>query len=213
MGLSRVRTLGAVAVAGAGLLAGSWWLARDKTALPGWEESLTVAINGWPDSLRWPLWPVMQSGNVWMAAVLPLAIGSRHRRWSAVAAAALGPLLAWGSAKVVKEVSGRGRPADLIAGIDVREAGVHGFGFVSGHAAVAFASAVVVSAYLPARWRVLPLGVAAATAVSRVYFGAHLPLDVVGGAGLGLVCGAAALLLLGEPRASASRSQPSGTPG
>jgi undecaprenyl-diphosphatase len=41
---------------------------------------------------------------------------------------------------------------------------------------------------------------ASLTGLSRIYYGAHLPLDVVGGAGLGIACGALALLATGEPR-------------
>jgi undecaprenyl-diphosphatase len=65
---------------------------------------------------------------------------------------------------------------------------------------VAFASATVLAAYLPARWRSVPFAVATVTAVARVYVGAHLPLDVIGGAGLGLLCGALGLWAFGEPR-------------
>lgn len=184
---------------GGGLLAGSWWVARQVTSLPGWEGSLTLDVNRWPDWLVTPIWPVMQMGNVWMVAVLPVGVYLWQRRWRAAAAAAVAPLAAWAFAKGVKELAARGRPADYLDSVAVREAGVHGYGFVSGHAAVAFASATVVSVYLPARWRVVPFAVAGVTGIARVYVGAHLPLDVIGGAGLGVACGALALWLFGEP--------------
>ena len=34
---------------------------------PGWEVDLFGAVNDLPDWLRWPIWPVMQLGNFWMA--------------------------------------------------------------------------------------------------------------------------------------------------
>jgi membrane-associated phospholipid phosphatase len=34
-------------------------------------------------------------------------------------------------------------------------------------------------------------------ALTRVYYGAHLPLDVIGGAGLGVVCGVVAYAACG----------------
>ncbi len=177
----------------------SWWAARDTAAIPSWEATLTTQLNGWPGWFIWPLWPVMQAGSAWMVAAMPVALGLWQRRWAAVGAAALGLLAAWGLARVAKEVAGRGRPTDFLDGIQVREAGLHGYGFPSGHAAVAFAAAVIICAYLPARWRAFPLAVAVVTAISRVYVGAHLPLDVVGGAGLGFLCGAVALRLFQEP--------------
>ena len=34
---------------------------------------------------------------------------------------------------------------------------------------------------------------------ARLYFGAHLPLDVVGGLGVGITCGAIVSVLVGTP--------------
>jgi glycosyltransferase 2 family protein len=70
---------------------------------------------------------------------------------------------------------------------------------VSGHAAVAVALATIVSPYLSRRWRRVAWTVAFLTCASRVYVGAHLPLDVVGGAALGYAAGALVHLLLGAP--------------
>ena len=92
----------------------------------------------------------------------------------------------------MKKVIERGRPADLLGDVEVRESGIHGQGYVSGHAAVAFAAATVVASLLPGRWRWAPFAVASGVAPTRVYYGAHLPLDVVGGAGLGVVSGVTA---------------------
>ena len=64
-----------------------------------------------------------------------------------------------------------------------------GVGYVSGHAAVAFALATVLAPSLPRAWRPVAFAVASAVALARLYSGAHLPLDAVGGAGLGVLSG------------------------
>ena len=70
---------------------------------------------------------------------------------------------------------------------------------MSGHAAVAVALAVVAFPYLGRRARWAVGGLAVFVCVARVYVGAHLPLDVVGGAALGLVVGAVVRLVSGRP--------------
>ena len=97
-------------------------------------------------------------------------------------------LVAWWSAKGIKAMVTRARPGALLSRVNLREhAG--GLGYVSGHTAVAFALATVVAPSVPARWRPVAYGLASVVALARVYAGAHLPLDVVGGAGLGILTG------------------------
>ena len=70
-------------------------------------------------------------------------------------------------------------------------------GFPSGHVAVAAALTVVVTPYLRGRWRLLPLIVAVIVCLGRMYVGAHVPLDLIGGAALGISAGCAANLIVG----------------
>lgn len=103
------------------------------------------------------------------------------------------------SERAVKLVVERERPAISTPGAIARGVSVRGFAFVSGHAVLTTALAGVVSPYLPGRWRIVPWAVVALVCVARVYLGAHNPLDVVGGAGLGLAIAGGVNLALGVP--------------
>ena len=100
---------------------------------------------------------------------------------------------------MVKHFVLRGRPSELLDEVVVRGAAPHGLGFVSGHIAVVTALALVAWPWLP-RWGRWAAGAAvAAVFLTRIYVGAHLPLDMVGGAALGVAVGALVRLALGVP--------------
>lgn len=67
--------------------------------------------------------------------------------------------------------------------------------FPSSHAAMSFAAACALTALYPRLWP-LYFGVALVMSWSRVYVGVHYPSDVLAGTGLGLVTGAAAIMLI-----------------
>jgi glycosyltransferase 2 family protein len=178
------------AAAGIGLLGLSWLILVDRTeSVPRWEADVFKAFNDLPDGFRWPVWPIMQLGNFWMVVVSGLGVYAATRRVRPALAASTAVVAAWAAAKVVKKAAQRGRPADLLEHVNLREAGLHGKGYVSGHTAIAFAVATVVAPLLPPRWRPLPFVLASFVGLIRLYYGAHLPLGVVGGAGLGILCG------------------------
>jgi len=164
-----------------------------------WEAKIFRAVNGLPDSWYPPAWAVMQMGAL---GAVPAAAAAA---WLAGDGELAGRLLAagagtWGLAKLVKQVVRRPRPADLLPGIRGRGRDPTGLGYLSGHAGVAAAlGAAALPRFGPAG-RGLILGAAAAVGLTRVYVGAHLPLDVAGGAALGLVLDAAAGLVLASAR-------------
>jgi undecaprenyl-diphosphatase len=81
----------------------------------------------------------------------------------------------------------------------------HGGSFPSGHAATSFACATMLALIAP-RYAAAFFVLAAAIAWSRVYNGVHYPLDVVGGAALGVfVAIALRWLLKGLPRSRRAR--------
>jgi undecaprenyl-diphosphatase len=94
------------------------------------------------------------------------------------------------SCAVLKPLVGRLRPCAALPASEVRllVGASKAFSFPSAHAANSFAMASVVSWGVP-RASVFAFAAAAIVAYSRVYVGLHYPLDVVGGAVLGLLIG------------------------
>jgi membrane-associated phospholipid phosphatase len=85
----------------------------------------------------------------------------------------------------------------------------HDHSFPSGHAATSFACATVLAAAWPKR-RAVFYALAVLIAFSRLYNGVHFPLDVLGGAVLGVAI-AAGVRALRQPAARLRRS-PRGSP-
>jgi glycosyltransferase 2 family protein len=162
------------------------------------ETDLFRLANDLPDALFPAFWVVMQAGNVLAVGVAAAVVAATRRFWLAANLAITG-IGVWLAARWIKDLVGRGRPADLLADVHLRGSHDGGLGFVSGHAAVAVAIATLIVPYLGRRARWIAVVVAALVCVSRLYVGAHLPLDVVGGAALGWAAGSLIHLLLGAP--------------
>jgi undecaprenyl-diphosphatase len=125
------------------------------------------------------------------------------RRLNVLLLVAAADLVASLSANGIKEAVDRPRPMFRPL---VSEPGTSSF--PSGHAATSFACAAVLAWTVPKL--ALPAFVlAAAVAYSRVYLGVHYPLDVIGGAALGLFV-ATALLLLARVLRRSRAARPAG---
>ncbi len=174
--------------AGAALLAGSYVEAR-RGAVPDYEDRLFRAVNGASDSLRVPVRAVMQAGTFATAPAVAAVSFLAGRRQLAVKLL-VGGTLAWFGAKAIKPLGGRGRPAGVLDDVTLREEIEGDLGWISGHTAVASTLALILADDLPRWTRPLLAGVVATTAFGRMYVGAHLPHDTVGGAGLGMMISA-----------------------
>ena len=163
------------------------------------EASIFRAINDLPQGLHTVVWPFMQYGTfitIPTLAVIALLF-HRFRLALAIALAGVGVYLV---ALVVKGVVDRGRPAALLTAVEERELfGADSLGYPSGHAAVAAALTVVVAAHLSVRWLIAALALGAVVLFGRMYVGAHLPLDIIGGAALGAIAGSVVNLVV-RPR-------------
>jgi membrane-associated phospholipid phosphatase len=143
------------------------------------------AVNDLPDALFPPAWAVMQLGNVGAApgaALVALAVGERRlaRRLFVCGTAS------WALSKVVKRGIRRPRPAALLPDTRRRGPDAAGLGYLSGHAAVVMAMGIAALPRLRVPGRRAVLLAVPVVGACRMYVGAHLPLDVVGGVALGL---------------------------
>jgi membrane-associated phospholipid phosphatase len=154
------------------------------------ERAVFARVNGLPDTLAAPAWLVMQAGTI---GAVPVAAGlaAASGRQAVAGRLLVAGTSAWLLAKAVKRGYGRPRPDQLLPTACCRGAAAAGTGYVSGHAAVATALAAVAAPELPPRARLGAAAGALLVGVARMYVGAHLPLDVVGGAALGLAVGSA----------------------
>jgi undecaprenyl-diphosphatase len=171
----------------------------DRHRVTGAEAGVFRVLNGTGVLPFAVIWPVMQLGNLLAVPAAALAAAAL-RRWRLAAGLLLAGAGVYLLAKVVKGIVVRGRPDGLLADVVVRGAAAQGRGFISGHAAVVTALLVVAWPWLGRRGRILATVAAVAVCLARVHVGAHLPLDVLGGAALGLAVAGAVRLVLGHPR-------------
>jgi undecaprenyl-diphosphatase len=126
---------------------------------------------------NWGLvWIVLAALAVWLwkkPVVLPLVL--------------IADLLGQGLSSLGKVVTDRPRPPLRNPAPAPLVADPHTPSFPSGHATTSFACAATLARFAPRRVAVLLYLLAALIAYSRVYVGVHYPLDVIGGAVLGLL--------------------------
>ena len=160
--------------------------ARRSDRVGRYEAAAFRAVNGLPGRLYPPAWAVMQLGT------LGAAPAAASAAWLAGDRELAGRLLAggtstWALSKVFKQMVRRpGRPT-LLPGTHVRGREAAGLGYLSGHAGVAVALAAAAFPHLGKAGRALALSAAPVVGLTRIYVGAHLPLDVAGGAALGFI--------------------------
>lgn len=134
-------------------------------------------------------------GSSWSLYVLGLLATFQPSLIAAAGRTATAAGIATILSQLLKRSLGRARPDRAIVGFEALSGNPDRFSFPSGHTAAAFAVAVAFAG--------APFGLGAALflfalsiAISRVYLGAHYPLDVAAGATVGTVAGIAARFLL-----------------
>jgi membrane-associated phospholipid phosphatase len=190
---------------GAAVVLGGCSVVIDGNSIAAFEESAFRVANDASGAIYPVLWPVMQFGTFISVPLVAIGALAMKRIRLAIEASAAG-VSTYFLAKVVKDLFPRDRPGAFLEDVHLRGIGTGGRGYPSGHAAVASSLAFVLWAYLPRRWRWVPVGVAGVVCFGRMFVGGHLPLDVVGGAALGIVCGAVATFVGGAPDRNEARS-------
>jgi undecaprenyl-diphosphatase len=187
-----------VAAATTEVARGAAYLAR----VLGWDESLLLAARRFHGPWQTRVARLLtRAGDAssWTAAgaaLLGAGLATRSRKTIHVglrlgAAATLGAV----AAQALKRSLTRKRPTHAIQGFTALAENPDAFSFPSGHTAAAFAVAVALRDEGPVTGP-LTLLLAVGIGLSRVYLGAHYPLDVGVGAALGAGSGAAARLLV-----------------
>ncbi len=161
------------------------------------ERPIFYFFNSLPHSLHGVMYGITQFGSL---ASLPIwiAVGwyliNRRGALSVVYAG----VLAWILAKVAKTLVHRGRPHDLLHQVYLfTSEKFHGFGFPSGHATFSAACATILYYQVPKKYRKYLLLMVLLVGISRMYLGAHFPLDIVGGWALGAFIGASVAMIYG----------------
>lgn len=160
-----------------------------------WELDLFAAVNGLPDWLYVVIWPFMQYGVFVTIPIATLVAWFLRRRRLAVLLGVSGVSI-YLLAKVVKQVVDRGRPNAFLDAVIEREHFAEGsIGYTSGHVAVAATIATLTIIHLPRPFKETTVALVLIVMFGRMYVGAHLPLDMVGGLAMGIAAGTLAMLV------------------
>ena len=189
--------LGWFVVSGVGLLIAALSIvAARRPDIPSWEVRVFRAVNRLPGWLYWILWLPMQLGNLVVGTLLGLIAARRTHEWAVAVGVVLAMLLKLVTERVVRhemrdylavrERPGTSQPGAILRGADVPS---HGPSFPSGHVILVAAIATVVAPTLSGVLVGGPFLLIVLVMLGRVYVGAHNPLDVTAGLGIGLLLG------------------------
>ena len=149
----------------------------------GLELAVFRFINNWPNDLAAVFWGITQLGSVWAYMVyIVAAVAMQLYRLSL--RIFCGGVVVYIITAIAKSFEIRSRPAYLLENVHIRD-NMLGFGYPSGHTAVATVLALIILPYLPVKLRWLSFAAIGLVALSRIYLGVHSPLDVVGGFAIG----------------------------
>ncbi len=157
-------------------------LSRDA-AISDLEIKIFNLVYTLPEFLRIPFYIITQFGSIYVLLALGLFyVAKRH--YHIVIRLLMTGTFAFLLAGFAKSIWGRARPEQLLPDIVTLDIS-HGPGFPSGHTALAVALAFTIGHYIPRKYHWIPVVWIVGVALSRMYLGVHLPLDIVGGFAIG----------------------------
>ncbi|MCB7513484.1 MAG: phosphatase PAP2 family protein [Clostridiales bacterium] len=151
-------------------------------------DAIQTLRTPWLDGVMVFVSSLGNSGAVWIVLAAVLLALPKYRRLGVVVACALALDLVVCNL-FLKPLIARPRPCDMNTAMDYLIARPHGWSFPSGHTAASFAAASALWFGGSRLW--IPCGILAVLiALSRLYLYVHFPTDVLGGAAVGILCGA-----------------------
>ncbi len=188
----------ALATASVLVVAATYWLALQ----PGADAAQNDVVR-WLNDPPPPIGTVLAVSNslfrpvplAVLAAALAgwiLATTRGTQRWEVLRAALVSVAVSELVTQVLKRVADQPRPTASIPGLDVHgyPKNPYGNAYPSAHTAVAVGLVTALWPWLTRPQRAVGVVVALLVAFNRLYIGAHWPVDVVGGAAIGLLSGA-----------------------
>lgn len=165
----------------------------NRHVMAGWEHAVFYAIYRWPDGLRPLFLPITQLGNGWMLLIVPL-VAYVNKQKILARQLIINGFITFFLVEWMKYLIDRPRPVILDASVAQREVFASGSGFPSGHTAMATVLALTILPFVPRKYWWLLAAWIVGVGISRIYLGVHAPLDVVGGACIGIMVACASHL-------------------
>jgi undecaprenyl-diphosphatase len=161
------------------------------------DQRLLLAVRRWESAFMTRLMKTLThlgDTSTWVVVGLALGLsGGRGPRYASLLG--LGAGIAVLVSQALKRLCCRARPSCGIGGFAALVENPDAFSFPSGHTAAAFGIAVALAGE-GSGLGALILTLASGIALSRVYLGAHYPLDVAAGTLVGSLAGIAARLIV-----------------